>query len=173
MGDEAGDLKVARTTTHSPSPNVEFVLSAPSPASAFGVRCAPRTAIPLKSRYPLSVQAIEACGAQKQRELRASAVGGFGLRTSASRKSTVQPTAPCPPHCGSAFAPPRLPSPAAILAGLAECQPAEYALFGGRATGFSWVSKFFRAPAVGKWQPLPPFFVRALAEISFKRVARV
>ena len=33
-------------------------------------------------------------------------------------KSTAQPTAqstaPCPPHCGSAFAPPRLPSPAGI-----------------------------------------------------------
>ena len=45
-----------------------------------------------------------------QRELRASAAGGFGSRDSASRKSTVQPTAqntaPCPPHCGSAGAPP-------------------------------------------------------------------
>ncbi len=95
---------------HSPNP-LSSSSGAPPPASAFGVRCAPRTAIPLKSRYPLSVQAIEACGAQKQRQLRASAVGGFDPRASASRKSTVQPTAPCPPHCGSAFAPPRFRRP--------------------------------------------------------------
>ena len=36
-----------------------------------------------------------------------------------------------------------LPSPAAILAGLATCQPAEYAFFGGRATDFCARSKFF------------------------------
>ncbi len=45
-----------------------------------------------------------------QRQLRASAGGGFGPRDSTSRKSTAQPTAqstaPCPPHCGSAVAPP-------------------------------------------------------------------
>ena len=36
-----------------------------------------------------------------------------------------------------------LPSPAAILAGLAKCQPAEYALLGRRATDFCARSKFF------------------------------
>ncbi|WP_300601783.1 hypothetical protein, partial [uncultured Rikenella sp.] len=30
-----------------------------------------------------------------------------------------------------------------------------------------------RVPAVGKWQPLPPFSGRALAEILFKRELRV
>ena len=61
----------------------------------------------------------------------------FSRPKNSTAQSTAQFSAPCLPHCGSAFAPPRLPSPAAILAGLAECQPAEYALLGGRATGFS------------------------------------
>ena len=56
-------------------------------------------------------------------------------RTSTAQ-STPQFSAPCQPHCGSAVAPPRFPSPAAILAGLAECQPAEYAYFRRAGDGF-------------------------------------
>ena len=59
------------------------------------------------------------------------------LLVKAGRKSSARFSAPCQYHCGSAAAPPRLPSPAAILAGLAECQPAEYALLSGRATFFA------------------------------------
>ncbi len=37
-------------------------------------------------------------------------------RYSLSTQSSPQFSAPCPPHCGSAFAPPRMPSPAGISA---------------------------------------------------------
>ena len=68
---------------------------------------------------------------------------GFRARRTVAAQSTAQFSAPCQPHCGSAVAPPRLPSPAAILAGLAECQPAEYTLLNGRATEFCSKSRFF------------------------------
>ncbi len=49
-------------------------------------------------------------GATSSVELQSSACQGVGLRDSSSRKSSAQSTpqfsAPCPPHCGSAFAPP-------------------------------------------------------------------
>ncbi len=61
----------------------------------------------------------------------------FSRPKNSTAQSTTQFSAPCLPHCGSACAPPRLPSPAAYLAGLAECQPAEYALLGERATNFT------------------------------------
>ncbi len=100
-------------------------------------------------------------------ELQSAAWGGGELRDSASRRSSAnssaqstarrtstaqsvpQFSAPCQPHCGSAVAPPRLPSPAAILAGLAHRQPAEYALLSGRATDFTREGRVFsRACAI-------------------------
>ena len=127
-----------------------------------------------ESRYSLSVQADEACGAKSNVScvppLR-EAAGGCGPRDPLGRKSNtsftaqscrVRPVAHPPPKplrglgdkAGDSAnrairsqpkarpsSPPRvsltaaplalrrfLPSPAAILAGLAECQPAEYAL---------------------------------------------
>ena len=103
----------------------------------------PRRAIGFLAKFAVSGERNE------HGELRASAVGGFGPRDpkgsqelslarrenrlrfsrpkNSTAPSTAQFSAPCQPHCGFAIAPP-LPSPAAILAGLAKCQPAEYAI---------------------------------------------
>ena len=44
----------------------------------------------------------------------AKTVAGFRARRTVAAQSSPQLSAPCSPHCGSAFAPPRLPSPAGI-----------------------------------------------------------
>ncbi len=136
-----------------------------------------RTSI-AQSPAQLTAQSTAPCSAQRG----AKTVAGFRARKTDTVQSSPQFSASCQPHCGSAVAPPRLPSPAAILAGLAECQPAEYAILSGRATEFLWVSKFFRAPrlkegtalgpgrprvpAAGKWQPLPLYNAGRLSPYS-------
>ena len=85
------------------------------------------------------------CPAPSSARRGAKTVSGFRTRRTSAAQSSPQFSVPCQPHCGSAVAPPRLPSPAAILAGLAECQPAEYARSSRRATEFLRTTLFSRA----------------------------
>ncbi len=91
--------------------------SARPPAPAYGVRCAPRTAIPLRIAL-LALQAVEACGAHSNvscgpprpeasaRATRWVARAQPKAQPTSSAQSSPQFSAPCPPHCGSAIAPP-------------------------------------------------------------------
>ena len=80
------------TTPHSPPPFCKVRPRRASPAS-LKASLRPRTAIPLGiALFALSSSGRSLRGPQ-QRQLRASAVRGFGPRDSASRKSIAQPTA--------------------------------------------------------------------------------
>ncbi len=81
------------------------------------LRTAKATPIHPRARYSLSAYSClpPAVNATSPDELQSAAWGGGELRGSKSRRSSAQSTDPCPPHCGSAFAPPLSPSPAAIL----------------------------------------------------------
>ncbi len=62
----------------------------------------------------LSLSSLPAVNATSPVELQSAARGGGELRGSKSRKSIAPSTAPCQPHCGSAFAPPCFRAPCAI-----------------------------------------------------------
>ena len=97
--------------------------------------------------------------------------------------SSPQFSAPCPPHCGSAAAPPRFPRACAIHSLSAHRRNSLIASFGvarGCPKG-GYCARAARAPRpvdgkcwrISTGSLYPPFFVRALAEILFKREQRV
>ncbi len=77
--------------------------------------------------------------------------GGFSPRDSASRKSTAQPTAqntaPCRPHCGSAYAPPHSRRPLGFHLDFAITKRAK-SLFRRAGDGVLRGIEFFRAPVL-------------------------
>ena len=100
----------------------------------------------------------------------------YSLAAQSTAKSTAQSTAPCPPHCGSADAPPLFRAPGGILSKHA-CEFDNFPLKAWRASvlreGTALGPRGPHVPWTGNtshfdWQPLPPFSVRALAEILFK-----
>ena len=92
--------------------SVQFcrVRAARSPGGPKAQRAGPAVLRTAKAR-PIRPRPV--CSRRQRRaatsagELQSAAWGGGELRDSASRRSSAQSTAPCPPHCGSAFAPPR------------------------------------------------------------------
>ena len=94
-----------------------------------------------ESRYSLSAQIPAQSSAQRG----AKTGNGFRTRRTSAAQSSPQFSVPCQPHCGSACAPPRLPSPAAILAGLASANRQNMPVQAGGRQSFC-APLFFRAP---------------------------
>ncbi len=147
----------------------------------------------LESRYSLSVQAGRSLRGPQQRELRASAGGGFGPSGSSNRKSLVQNpakssvqipaplsaqrggktgygfpargivaaqstaqfSAPCPPHCGSACAPPPSRRPLGFHLDFTDAKRVK-SLFTRAGDGGFVEVEVFRAPARFILFRLPP-----------------
>ena len=77
--------------------------------------------------------------------------GRFSRPKNSTAQSKAQFSASCPPHCGSAFAPPRFAVARWDFISILLSQNEQNPSLGGRVTAFSHTVEFFRAP----------FFVRA------------